>query len=42
MDWVAHRGDPFRFPENSLAGYHSAIAAGANYIETDIQLTADE
>ena len=42
IDWVAHRGDPFRFPENSLAGYHSAIAAGANYIETDIQLTADE
>ncbi len=42
IDWVAHRGDPFRFPENSLAGYHSAIAAGANYIETDIHLTADE
>ena len=42
IDWVAHRGDPFRFPENSLAGYHSAIAAGAKYIETDIHLTADE
>lgn len=42
IDWVAHRGDPFHFPENSLAGYHSAIAAGANYIETDIHLTADE
>ena len=42
IDWIAHRGDPFRFPENSLAGYHSAIAAGANYIETDIHLTADE
>lgn len=41
IDWVAHRGDPFRFPENSLAGYHSAIAAGANCIETDIHLTAD-
>ena len=41
INWVAHRGDPFRFPENSLEGYHSAIAAGANYIETDIQLTAD-
>lgn len=42
IDWVAHRGDPFRFPENSLAGYHSAISAGAKYIETDIHLTKDE
>jgi glycerophosphoryl diester phosphodiesterase len=42
IEWIAHRGDPFRFPENSLAGYHSAIAAGANYIETDIHLTEDE
>lgn len=40
--WIAHRGDPFRFPENTLAGYLSAISAGANYIETDIHLTADE
>lgn len=39
---MAHRGDPFYFPENSLAGYHSAIAAGAKFIETDIHLTADE
>ena len=42
IDWVAHRGDPFRFPENNLAGYLSVIAAGAKYIETDIHLTADE
>jgi glycerophosphoryl diester phosphodiesterase len=42
IEWVAHRGDPFRFPENSLAGYHSAITAGAKYIETDVHLTADE
>lgn len=42
INWVAHRGDPFRYPENSLAGFHSAIAAGAKYIETDIHLTADE
>ncbi len=42
INWVAHRGDPFHFPENSLAGYHAAIAAEANYIETDIHLTADE
>lgn len=41
INWVAHRGDPYCFPENSLAGYHSAIAAGARFIETDIHLTAD-
>ena len=39
--WIAHRGDPFHFPENSLEGYHSAIAAGAKYIEIDIHFTAD-
>ncbi len=38
---VAHRGLPYRFPENSLWGFQAAIAAGATWLETDIQLTAD-
>lgn len=38
---VAHRGLPYRFPENSLWGFQAAIAAGAIWLETDIQLTAD-
>ncbi len=38
---IAHRGCPFRFAENSLDGFRSAIDAGALFIETDVQLTAD-
>jgi len=38
---VAHRGEPDSWPENSLAGFRAALAAGAQYLETDIQLTAD-
>ncbi len=38
---VAHRGDPQRFPENTLIGYESAIAAGAKFLELDVQLTSD-
>lgn len=38
---VAHRGYPTRYPENTLIGYRAAIAAGAQWIETDIQLTRD-
>ncbi|MEJ2591306.1 MAG: glycerophosphodiester phosphodiesterase family protein [Candidatus Thiodiazotropha sp.] len=38
---VAHRGDPARFPENSLRGFRAALEAGARYVETDIQMTAD-
>ncbi len=38
---VAHRGYPERYPGNTLIGYEAAIAAGAHYIETDIQLTRD-
>ncbi|MEN8213835.1 MAG: glycerophosphodiester phosphodiesterase family protein [Pseudomonadota bacterium] len=41
VNWIAHRGDPFRYPENSLAGYRSAIAAGAKALEADIHLSAD-
>jgi glycerophosphoryl diester phosphodiesterase len=38
---VAHRGQPLSFPENSLAGYRHAVEAGANYVETDVQICAD-
>lgn len=38
---VAHRGEPVRFPENTLYGFRAALEAGARYVETDIQFTAD-
>ena len=38
---VAHRGYPARFPENTLEGISAALAAGARYVEFDIQLSAD-
>ena len=38
---VAHRGDPFNYPENTVAGYSAAAAAGATWAEVDIQYTAD-
>ena len=38
---IAHRGYALRYPENTLESFTAAIAAGARYIEFDIQLTAD-
>ena len=38
---VAHRGLPFDYPENSLEGFSAVLAAGAKFIETDVQLSAD-
>ena len=38
---VAHRGYPARFPENTLEGLSAALAAGARYLEFDIQLSSD-
>ena len=38
---IAHRGEPLSYPENSLAGYRAALEAGARFVETDIQLSAD-
>lgn len=38
---VAHRGYPLHYPENTLVGIEAAIAAGARYLEVDVQLTAD-
>lgn len=38
---IGHRGEPASFPENSIAGFEAVLRAGAMYIETDVQLTAD-
>lgn len=38
---VAHRGYPARFPENTLIGIQAAAAAGARWIEFDVQLSRD-
>lgn len=38
---IAHRGYPTQFPENSLAGIRASIAAGARFIEVDVQLSRD-
>lgn len=39
---VAHRGHPARHPENSIAGLQSAVAAGARFVEIDLQCSADD
>jgi glycerophosphoryl diester phosphodiesterase len=41
MKVVAHRGYSARYPENSVVAFEQAIAAGADYIETDVRLAAD-
>ncbi|MFJ2193003.1 glycerophosphodiester phosphodiesterase [Kitasatospora sp. NPDC087861] len=38
---VAHRGDPYRHRENTLPSIESALAAGADAVEVDVQLTRD-
>ncbi|MDR0901322.1 MAG: hypothetical protein LBM92_00940 [Opitutaceae bacterium] len=38
---TAHRGNSNEYPENSLAAFRSAAEMGADWIETDIQKTAD-
>lgn len=38
---VAHRGDPYRFRENTLDSLRSAIARGADAVEIDVRLTRD-
>jgi glycerophosphoryl diester phosphodiesterase len=40
-DLVAHRGYALRYPENTLAAFEAAIAAGARWVECDVQLSAD-
>ena len=36
-----HRGNPAEHPENTLASFRSAIAAGCDLVECDVHLTAD-
>jgi len=38
---VAHRGESADFPENTVVAMQSALQAGANYLECDIQLSRD-
>ena len=38
---VAHRGDPYRYRENTLRSVGSALAAGADSVEVDVRLTRD-
>ncbi len=39
---AGHRGNPTQYPENTLISFQSAIDAGVDMIELDIQMTKDE
>lgn len=39
---MAHRGNSVACPENTLAAFRRALAEGADIIETDLHLTADD
>ncbi|KAK4153624.1 PLC-like phosphodiesterase [Chaetomidium leptoderma] len=38
---IGHRGYKAAFPENSMAAFHGALAAGAHAVETDLHLSSD-
>ena len=38
---VAHRGYALHYPENTLIAVEAAIAAGARFVEVDVQLSSD-
>ncbi len=38
---IAHRGASSEAPENTMAAFHRAVEAGAEFIETDLQLSRD-
>lgn len=38
---IAHRGYSSRYPENTIPAFEKAIAAGADMIELDVQLSQD-
>jgi glycerophosphoryl diester phosphodiesterase len=40
-EFVAHRGYPRHYPENTLIGLEAALHVGAAYVEFDVQLSAD-
>ena len=42
IDIYAHRGVGGTAPENTIASFQAAIAAHADFIETDVQRTADD
>lgn len=39
---IAHRGTPREHPENSLPGFAHALARGADALELDVHVTADD
>ncbi len=39
---TAHRGASIAAPENTMAAFRAALAAGADYIELDVQRTRDQ
>ena len=39
---MAHRGDAVHAPENTFAAFKLALDAGADLLETDLWLTADD
>ncbi|MCA9437557.1 MAG: hypothetical protein KC978_17370 [Candidatus Omnitrophica bacterium] len=41
MKVIAHRGDSFHCPENTLASFRSAADKGADYVELDSRVTKD-
>lgn len=41
LQLVAHRGYAARYPENTLPALQAAVAAGAAWLEFDVQLTRD-
>ena len=41
LELVAHRGWPSRHVENTLSGIEAVLAAGARYVEVDVQFSAD-
>lgn len=38
---AAHRGDRASAPENTIPAFESAVLSGSDFLETDVQLTAD-
>ena len=41
LDVIAHRGGALLWPENTLYAFRQAAGAGAEYLEFDLQMTAD-